>query len=1021
MSHGRTRFPLRSLLGLSLGFALWLPPAQADHVVPPPLLSTDGYLWFLPPASNAAQQGFIRLVNEGPGTAQVTINGLDAQGHRSPGTASLSLPPGASRQLNSQDLEFGNAGKGLVGSLGDGSGDWSLIVRSSQPLEALAYIRTPDGFLTSMHDRVAGDGQVWNVPMFNPAENPDQVSRLRLVNTETRTVALQVTGTDDSAQSGDSVVTLSLPALASIELTSSDLELGNLGKGLAGSLGNGSGKWRLRVQADGRITAQSLLYDPAGNLTNLSTVADPTEVAAGERVLWFMPRASNTEQQGFIRLVNREAVAGAVAIWGIDDGGQRSPGTVTLNLAAGESRQMNSQDLETGNPAKGLTGSLGTGNGDWRLVVVSELDYDAMALVRTIDGFLTSVHDQVGGDALNRRVPVFNPAENANQVSVLRLVNPGAVQASVSIRGIDETGAPGPGGAVTLSLSPGRAIELSSADLENGNPAKALTGSLGNGQGKWTLDVASDLPLRLMSLLRAPRGFLTNHSTAARGAGGELVPGLPAVQLTKAVVSGQTPFAAGCEGAQAGTNYPNAEVEPYFAVNPLNPLNFVGVWQQDRWSNGSARGQGYATTLDGGTQWTRSAMRFSQCGGGNSGNGGNYQRATDPWVSFGADGVAHQMSLATSGTTNAMLASRSTDGGLSWSNAATLILDGAGFFNDKNAMTADPEDPAFVYATWDRLVNPDNGGPTYFTRTTNGGLGWEPARNIYDPGPTAQTIGNLVVVLPDGRLVLLFTQLNPGPGGSTVATLRVIRSSDRGLTWSAPSLVADLLAIGASDPDNGTPIRDGAILAQMAAGPDGSLHVVWQDARFSGGVRDGIAWSRSLDGGFTWSAPRQVNQAPGVQAFMPSIHVRDDGMIGIAYYDLRSNTPAGTLPTDYWLLRSMDGESWREDRLNGPFDLGFAPNAGGLFVGDYQALDSVGDDFLSFHVMANPNLANRTDVWFVRVSPTPSGALVAGRPVAPAPKATVSPSWRGAVDANIRRMLEQRRREQQAREAGDEP
>ena len=65
-------------------------------------------------------------------------------------------------------------------------------------------------------------------------------------------------------------------------------------------------------------------------------------------------------------------------------------------------------------------------------------------------------------------------------------------------------------------------------------------------------------------------------------------------------VSGPSPFAS-CTNIGPGTpgavNYVNSEVEPWVAVNPADPLNIVGVWQQDRWSDGGARGlaTGYST------------------------------------------------------------------------------------------------------------------------------------------------------------------------------------------------------------------------------------------------------------------------------------------------------------------------------------------------------------------------------------------------------------------------------------------
>jgi len=62
-------------------------------------------------------------------------------------------------------------------------------------------------------------------------------------------------------------------------------------------------------------------------------------------------------------------------------------------------------------------------------------------------------------------------------------------------------------------------------------------------------------------------------------------------------VSGLSPFAS-CTVGGPGTNFVNSEVEPFVAVNPANPSNIVGVFQQDRWSNGGAMGSSHrqATT-----------------------------------------------------------------------------------------------------------------------------------------------------------------------------------------------------------------------------------------------------------------------------------------------------------------------------------------------------------------------------------------------------------------------------------------
>jgi len=139
------------------------------------------------------------------------------------------------------------------------------------------------------------------------------------------------------------------------------------------------------------------------------------------------------------------------------------------------------------------------------------------------------------------------------------------------------------------------------------------------------------------------------------------------------LVSGPSPFAS-CTIGGAGTNYVNAEVEPRVAVNPTNPSNIVGVFQQDRWSNGGAHGLVAGVSHDGGTTWSETWAHFSTCAGGTAANGGNYDRASDPWVSFAPNGDVYQIALSTSadGITSAISVSKSTNGGDTWSEPITL-------------------------------------------------------------------------------------------------------------------------------------------------------------------------------------------------------------------------------------------------------------------------------------------------------------------------------------------------------------
>ena len=131
----------------------------AEHTVP-----------FVPSASDTVRQGFVRVINHGDSAGEVRIDAIDDSGMGF-GPLTLSLDPHQTRHFNSDDLEMGNADKGLTGSTGAGSGDWRLILSSDLDIEVLAYIRTTDGFLTAMHDVAPAAGRHHRIAMANPGSN----------------------------------------------------------------------------------------------------------------------------------------------------------------------------------------------------------------------------------------------------------------------------------------------------------------------------------------------------------------------------------------------------------------------------------------------------------------------------------------------------------------------------------------------------------------------------------------------------------------------------------------------------------------------------------------------------------------------------------------------------------------------------------------------------------------------------------------------------------------------------------
>ncbi len=471
---------------------------------------------FMPSASDSMRQGFVRIINESGASGSVRILAFDDGGNAA-NPIEIQLGAGQSVHFNSSDLENGNANKGIEGVGPPAQGDWRLDIEAALAVRVLSFVRTGDGFLTAMHDRLLRFHLYLNkflalAETFNPGSNDQSVSSLRLVNTGGSAESVSIEGVDDQGNAAGPV-TLTLAAGEARTLSALDLETGNA-QGLTGTLGDGKGKWRLFITAGQSVVGASLLKAATGHVTNLSTWGVSTwGVPAIAAAVPFMPSASDSMRQGFVRIINGTTASGSVRILAFDDGGNAA-NPIEIQLGAGQSVHFNSSDLENGNPNKGIEGVGPPAQGDWRLDIESALNVTIIAFVRTGDGFLTAMHGRllIARPGQSRRAAwTFNPGSNDQSVSSLRLVNTGGSAESVSIEGVDDQGnAAGP---VTLTLAAGEARTLSALDLETGN-AQGLTGTLGDGGGKWRLFITAEENVVGASLLRAATGHVTNLSTA---------------------------------------------------------------------------------------------------------------------------------------------------------------------------------------------------------------------------------------------------------------------------------------------------------------------------------------------------------------------------------------------------------------------------------------------------------------------------------------------------------------------------
>jgi hypothetical protein len=443
------------------------------------------------------------------------------------------------------------------------------------------------------------------------------------------------------------------------------------------------------------------------------------------------------------------------------------------------------------------------------------------------------------------------------------------------------------------------------------------------------------------------------------------------------------PFGASDDFASA---YDNTEVEPQVAVDPTNPSEITGVAQQDRWPDGGARGLTSWMSTNRGTSWAKLPdVAWAACQGGPE----RFGRVTDPWVSYDKGGNLYFIGQPIDSAALGISAiSVTTWDGTNWKPPTILIEDvgDRGAFNDKVSITGDPTRAGYAYATWLRGDFPPGQrqspiadfhsfayrGMPMFSRTTDGGQTW--SKPVPMRKSNAYFQGNQIAVGPDGTLYNVTANLFTGAGiqpNDEGVYMGVMRSTDGGLHWSAPTQIAPIRTAQLFVPDDHFPIRAEDYLPDIAIDPtSGTIYVVWSDGL--GTPINRVVMAKSTDGGRHWGGPTVVSTGgPSVQAYNHAIEVTAKGTVALLYYDDRNNVLGdGIATTDIWLRHSHDGgATWEpEQHLHGPFDhykapiSFFAPGAPrGLFLGDYVGLETIqGNDVVAFFTST---LDDGADAW----------------------------------------------------------
>ena len=397
------------------------------------------------------------------------VTGLPRRGRRASGVRRPSSSPGWRKQLRA----------GLVG------------LRAAALLGTFAW----------------GAEEAHTVPYVPSASSEGHAGLVRIESRSSRSGEVRVVAVDDAGQRVEAG-RLTLGAGAVVEFEMAALESGDALLGLEGT-GPGEGDWRLELSTDLDIEARAYARSE-GFVTALHDAA----LVTGEVELPLFHPGGEARPRSVLRLANARGEPAAVSVRGVDDAG-RAAGPVTAELGPWEARGYAASELESGSAA-GLTGSLGDGDGRWRLTLSADRG-SAYATNLLLDGsVLSSVPGSMSrGSGGLHRVPLFPPAsDGAGRRGVVRVVNRSAASAEVSIDAFDATDRAYE--RLELTLAGEASGQFDSSDLEQGNAEEGLEGSTGPGEGDWWLELSSESDIEVLSYVDTASGPLS----ALRGTSG---------------------------------------------------------------------------------------------------------------------------------------------------------------------------------------------------------------------------------------------------------------------------------------------------------------------------------------------------------------------------------------------------------------------------------------------------------------------------------------------------------------------
>ncbi len=386
----------------------------------------------------------------------------------------------------------------------------------------------------------------------------------------------------------------------------------------------------------------------------------------------------------------------------------------------------------------------------------------------------------------------------------------------------------------------------------------------------------------------------------------------------------------------------DAANEPSIAVDRNNPNNIAIGWRQFNTISSNFRQAGFGFTTDGGQTWTFPGVIEP----------GVFR--SDPVLDSDINGNFYYNSL-TNNPDYYCKVFKSSTGGSSWSTGT----DARG--GDKQWMTIDKTGSpgtGHIYAFWTSFYSTCY--PDFFTRSTDGGGFFENCVSI----PNEPYWGTLAVG-PGGELYV---------GGTIGFNFQLARSTNAQIAGQTVSWDMNTnVNLGGSMSFGGGP-NPGGLLGQTWIAVDtsggannGNIYLLCSVEPTSGPDPLDVRFTRSTDGGVTWSSSIKINDDPGTSAWQwfGTMSVAPTGRVDVIWLDTRDN-PGTYLSALYYSYSTDGGLTWSaNERLSGYFNphLGW-PNQDKM--GDYFDMIS---DANGAHLSWAATFNGEQDVYYSYITP----------------------------------------------------